>query len=132
MTKVGQVAELEDTTVYGYSAYVRRQNLVFLAGQCGLNDQHEVVSGDFAEQARRCFERVQIAVEAAGGRLSDIVSMTVYITDARYGRVFTDIRREYFSEPYPASALVAVTQLMPLGAFVEVQPIAVIQEQDAD
>lgn len=131
MTAIGQVDELEDTTIYGYSAYVRRNNVVYLAGQCGLNEQHEIVSPDFATQARRCFERVEIALAAAGGRLRDVVSMTVFITDARYGRVLTDIRREFFAEPYPASALVTVSQLMPLGALVEVQAIAVIRTEDA-
>ena len=47
------VPELEDSAQFGYSQCVRAGNLVFLAGQCGLGDDHEIVSSDFAEQAQR-------------------------------------------------------------------------------
>lgn len=124
MKNLAQVNGLEDCSAYGYSHFVRRGPLIFLAGQCGLSMDHEVVSQDFAAQCQAALDRVRRVLEAAGAHLDDIVSMTVYITDARLGRIFTDMRREYFTEPYPASALVAVSQLMPLGAKVEIQAIA--------
>lgn len=120
------VPGLEDSSQFGYSHAIRWGSTVYLAGQCGLNTDHEIVSTDFEEQARAALDRVALALRAAGGNLDDVVSMTVFITDTRLGRVFTSLRREYFNEPYPASALIGVSQLMPLGAMVEVQAIAVI------
>jgi len=120
------VPALEDSSQFGYSQCVRAGNLVFLAGQCGLGEDHEIVSSDFAEQAKRALERIETAVNAAGGTLSDIVSMTVYITDKRQGRLFTSLRRELFSEHFPASALICVHSLIPAGALIEIQALAVL------
>ena len=44
---------------------------------------------EFEPQARAALDRVRAAVEAAGGTLDDVVAMTVFITDTRFGRVFT-------------------------------------------
>jgi 2-iminobutanoate/2-iminopropanoate deaminase len=120
------VPELEDSTRFGYSQCVRAGQMVFLAGQCGLGDDHEVVSPDFEAQARRALERVEVAVKAAGGTRADIVTMTVFITDTRLGRIFTGLRREFFGDQFPASALVGVSALMPIGALIEIQATAVL------
>lgn len=55
-----------------------------------------------------------------------MVTMTVFITDARLGTRFTEIRREIFGDNFPASALITVTGLAQPGMLVEVQGIAVI------
>ncbi len=124
--QVVAVAGLEDSSEYGYSQCVRVGSMVFLAGQCGLGNDHEVISPEFEPQARRALERMRAAVEAAGGAIEDIVSMTVFITDVRLGRVFTRLRREFFGTRFPASALIGVAALMPTGAMIEIQAIAVL------
>ncbi|MFI6541123.1 RidA family protein [Nonomuraea sp. NPDC050547] len=124
--RVVPVPGLEDPSAFGYSQCVTAGPLVYLAGQCGLGPDHEVVSLDFATQARRALDRVRLGVEAAGGTLDDIVTMTVFITDTRMGRVFTSIRKEYFKDSFPASALIGVSTLMPLHALIEIQATAVV------
>lgn len=124
--RIVAVPGLEDPGEYGYSQCVTVGPMVFLAGQCGLGPDHEVVSLDFAAQARRALDRVRMGVEAAGGTLADIVTMSVFVTDTRLGRVFTGIRREYFGDRYPASALVGVSALMPVHAMIEIQAVAVL------
>ncbi len=47
--------------------------------------------------------------------------MTVFITDTRLGRQFTSLRREFFGSDFPASALICVHSLMPVGALIEIQ-----------
>lgn len=120
------VAALEDATRYGYSQCVRVGPLVYIAGQCGLGLDHEIVSPEFEPQARAALDRVRAAVEAAGGTLDDIVAMTVFITDTSLGRVFTSLRREYFRERFPTSALIGVSSLMVNGAMIEIQATAVL------
>jgi 2-iminobutanoate/2-iminopropanoate deaminase len=122
------VPELEDSSPFAYSQCVRSGRMVFLAGQCGLGDDHEIVSPDFEAQARRALERMDLAVRAAGGTRADIVTMTVFITDTRQGRLFTGLRREFFGDQFPASALVGVSSLMPVGALIEIQAIAVLPD----
>jgi enamine deaminase RidA (YjgF/YER057c/UK114 family) len=126
------VPGLGPSAQFGYSQCVRVGRTVYLAGQCGLGEGHEVVSPEFEPQARRALERVQLAVEAAGGTLDDIVTMTVFITDTRFGRVFTGLRRELFGTDFPASALVGVSALMPLGALIEIQAVAVLGSGSRD
>lgn len=99
---------------------------MYVAGQCGLGPDHQVVSLEFEPQARAALDRVRRAVEAVGGTLSDVVTMTVFITDVSLGRVFTALRREVFGERFPASALVGVSNLMVPGAMIEVQATAVV------
>lgn len=120
------VDALEDASIYGYSQCVRVGPFVYLAGQCGLGIDHQVVSPEFEPQARAALERMRSAVEAAGGTIHDIVTMTVFITDTDLGRVFTSLRREFFGHDFPASALVGVSKLMVPGAMIEIQATAVL------
>jgi 2-iminobutanoate/2-iminopropanoate deaminase len=55
-----------------------------------------------------------------------MVPMTVFITDARYGDCFTQLRREIFGDNFPASAVITVDGLTGLRMLVEVQGIAVL------
>lgn len=119
---------LEDPSVYGYSQCVRVGPFVYVAGQCGLGLDHQVVSEDFEDQARAALERIKVALVAAGGTMADVVTMTVFITDTSLGRIFTSLRREYFAGDYPASALIGVSKLMVPGALIEIQATAVLPE----
>ena len=65
-------------------------------------------------------------IEEAGGSLADMVTMTVFITDARLGDRFTQLRKEIFGDNFPASALITVAALARPELLVEVQGIAVI------
>jgi enamine deaminase RidA (YjgF/YER057c/UK114 family) len=121
-----EVPELEDSSAFGYSQCLRLGNNLYIAGQCGLGPDHEIVSPDFDAQARRALDRISFALRAAGGTMDDITEMTVFVTDIRYGRMFTGLRREYFEPPYPTSAVIGVHALIPMGALVEVQARAVL------
>ena len=65
-------------------------------------------------------------LEEAGGALSDMVTMTVFITDARFGNRFTQLRKEIFGDDFPASALITVAGLARPELLVEVQGVAVV------
>ena len=81
---------------------------------------------DFDTQARDVFAQLDKTLKAQGGSLKDMVTMTVFITDARNGDRFVAIRKEIFKECFPASALITVTGLAVPGLLVEVQGIALI------
>lgn len=119
--------ELGKPEQFGYSNVVKVGNLVFLAGQCAIDEDYNS-TGDFAAQSREVLERVVHGVEAAGGRKDDIVTMTVYMLDVRKGRIFTEIRKEMFGRDFPASTVVGVAQLMPPDALVEVTAMAVLSD----
>jgi 2-iminobutanoate/2-iminopropanoate deaminase len=102
--------------------------IVWLAGQVGAADASgNSLAGDFDGQVREVFSRLNRTLEEAGGSLADMVTMTVFITDARYGDRFTELRKEIFVDNFPASALITIAGLARPDMLVEVRGIAVIR-----
>ena len=107
-----------------YSHGVRVGNLLFLAGQTGNDARAQAGQGRFEAQTRRAFARMHTILEAAGGSLDNLVTMTVFITDIRYGDEFVRLRGEILQRDFPASALIGVSHLANPEALVEIQAIA--------
>ena len=119
----------ETAQARGYSQAVVTEGgrVVWLAGQvAGEDSSGRSLAADFDGQVREVFARLGRTLEEAGGRLSDMVTMTVFITDVRLGDRFTQLRCEIFGDDFPASALITVAGLARPEMLVEVQGIAVI------
>ena len=100
---------------------------VWLAGQTAtVDDEGKSLASDFDGQARQLFKNLDRTLQKAGGKLSDMVQMTVFITDVRNGTQLTQIRREVFGDNFPGSALITITALAPPDAKIEIQGYAVI------
>jgi 2-iminobutanoate/2-iminopropanoate deaminase len=100
---------------------------VWLAGQIALvDDSGKSLAGDLDGQVRQLFKNLDRTLQKAGGSLSDMVQMTVFITDVRYGDRVTQIRREVFGDNFPGSALITITALAVPEAKLEIQGYAVI------
>ena len=113
----------------GYSLAVITEGgkTVWLGGQIAtVDDSGRSLAGDFEGQVRQIFKLLNATLQKAGGKLSDMVQMTVFITDARHGDRFTQLRKEIFGDNFPASALITVAGLARPEMLVEVQGIAVI------
>ena len=101
--------------------------VVWLAGQVAAEDvAGNSLAGDFDGQVREVFARLGATLAEAGGRLADMVTMTVFITDTRLGDRFTELRKEIFGDDFPVSALITCAGLARPEALVEVQGVAVI------
>lgn len=106
-----------------YSQAVKVGNTVYLSGQIPLHPKtKEMVTGDVAAQIERVFENLKAVAQAAGGDLSDIVKLNVYLTDLSTFPVVNEVMARYFSAPYPARAAVGVSAL-PRNAVVEMDAI---------
>lgn len=101
---------------------------VWLAGQTATVDaQGHDICGDFEKQVDAIFALIDQTLRTLGGSLSDLVSMTVFINDTRYGDLFVQKRKEIFkSGHFPASALITVSQFARPGMMLEIQSVAVI------
>lgn len=105
-----------------YSQAVRCGNLVFLSGQIPLNPQSmELVEG-FDAQVRQVFDNLEAVCRAAGGNLSNIAKLNIYLTDLGQFGVLNEIMSARFAEPYPARAAIEVSAL-PKGALVEMEAV---------
>jgi 2-iminobutanoate/2-iminopropanoate deaminase len=119
----------DDPQKRGYSQAVVTEGgrIVWLAGQTGaVDDSGKSLASDFEGQVRQLFKNLDRTLEKAGGKLGDMVQMTVFITDVRYGDRLTQIRREVFGDNFPGSALITITALAVPDAKIEIQGYAVI------
>ncbi|HET7587556.1 MAG TPA: Rid family detoxifying hydrolase [Gammaproteobacteria bacterium] len=106
-----------------YSQAIRAGDTVYLSGQIGLDPETgELVAATVEEQARRVFDNLRAVAAAAGGGLDTVVKLTVYLADLADYPVVNEVMADYFNEPYPARAAIAVVGL-PKGAAVEVDAI---------
>jgi enamine deaminase RidA (YjgF/YER057c/UK114 family) len=105
--------------------------LLFLSGQDASGPDGSIVSpGDMLAQCEQVLHNLSIVVEAAGGRMSDIVKINIYVTDRQayktqlrsLGKLF----QSYFGAYYPATALFEVRSLFQDDALIEIEGIAVI------
>ncbi len=127
MSKEYVTGEREESRSYSRAVKSRGGTTVYLAGVGGATDAQGNVL-DFPSQTRATFAKLQENVEAAGGKLADVTTMTVFITDVRYGDDFTQIRKEILTGDYPGSALITVAGLARPEMLVEIQAIAVIDD----
>lgn len=110
-----------------YSQAVRVDRTVYLSGQIPLAPETmELIEGDMSAQIRRVFDNLRAVAQAAGGDLSDIVKLNVFLTDLNDFALVNQIMAEYFQEPYPARAAIGVAAL-PKGAAVEMDAILVLE-----
>lgn len=109
-----------------YSQAVRAGNTVYLSGQIPLDPETmEMVGEDMANQIRQVLDNLSAVARAAGGNLSNVVKLNVFLTDLTHFPLVNELMAEYFSEPYPARAAVGVAAL-PRGAGVEMEAVMVV------
>ena len=127
MTKAYLKREAAQARGYSQAVITNGGKVVWLAGQVAAQDATgKSLAADFDGQVHEVFARLGRTIEEAGGSLADMVTMTVFITDARLGDRFTQLRKEIFGDNFPASALITVAALARPELLVEVQGIAVI------
>ncbi len=118
--------EAAQARAYSQAVITEGGRTIWLAGQVALEDAAgRSLAADFDGQVREVFARLGHTLEEAGARLADMVTMTVFITDARLGDRFVELRKEIFGNNFPASALITVRGLARPEMLVEVQGVAV-------
>ena len=109
-----------------YSQATQAGTFVFLSGQIPLDPQTaELCSEDVEQQAEQVFKNLSAVCLAAGGDLSQICKINIYLTTMKDFEVVNQVMMRYFSDPYPARATVAVLGL-PKGAKVEIEGVMVL------
>jgi len=105
----------------------RPGKLVFVSGLTAKDEQGRIVgTGDVGAQTRQVCENLKRALEAAGGKLSDIVRVDVFIKEMAGFEQIHAVRREYFGPNPPASTMVAVTAFTHPDMLIEINAIAVL------
>jgi reactive intermediate/imine deaminase len=80
--------------------------LIFTSGQLPRGDDGEIVPGDIQIQTRQALANLANVLEEAGSGLSDVIKVTVWLTDTVHMAGFNEVYRQHFSESYPARTTV--------------------------
>ena len=120
--------ERQRARAYSPAVITEGGRVVWLAGQTALQEADgRDISGNFEAQTRRVFAMLDESLRRVGGALADMVTMTVFIKEVRYGDRFVELRREFFADgKFPASALITVANFARPGMEIEIQAIAVV------
>jgi enamine deaminase RidA (YjgF/YER057c/UK114 family) len=116
-------------TERGYSPVIKTVGgtHVWVAGQTGHRGADgKSVNRDIESQTRQCFRNIEAQLAKAGGKLSDLVYMTVFLKDQRHGPKFLELRREILKKDFPVSALITVVGFADPDVLLEIQSIAVV------
>ncbi len=106
-----------------YSQAVKTGSTVYMSGQIPLiPETMEMVEGDINLQIHRVFQNLRAVANAAGGDLSDVVKLNVFLTDLSDFPQVNEVMAEYFQQPYPARAAIGVSAL-PKDAGVEMDAV---------
>jgi len=99
---------------------------IWVAGHTGqADDTGKSLAGDFDAQCRQVFRNIERTLAEADAKLADLVTMTVFLIDARYTTRMTEIRTEIFGRDFPASAAITVAGFADPSMMIEIQGIAV-------
>ena len=121
-------SEQQKKRAYSPAVITQGGKTVWLAGQTATQDeQGNDISGNFEAQVKTIFSLLDKTLQRAGGKLANMVTMTVFITDPRLGDRFVELRAGFFPDGnFPASALITISHLARPGMLIEIQGIAVI------
>ena len=112
-----------------YSNAVRSEAgpLLWISGQVAVDKAGKLVGeGDLRKQAVQVLENIRAILSESGAAMSDIVKVTVYVTDIRAFNDIADIREKYFSEDGPASVICEVSALAWPEFMIEIEAVAVV------
>ncbi|HKY26012.1 MAG TPA: RidA family protein [Gaiella sp.] len=110
-----------------YTDAVQAGELLFVSGVVPVDAEGQLVGGDdVVAQARAVFENMRAILAAAGCSFSDVVKVTLFLTDIDDRPLINPVRQEVFGETRPASTLVEVSALALPGARIEVEAVALV------
>ena len=107
-----------------YSVANRFENLVFTAGQLGLDPQtNELAPGGIEAETRQALTNIKYVLEAAGSSMDQVLKTTVFLRDMNDFARMNAVYGQFFNGNYPARSTVQVAAL-PKGGAVEIEVIA--------
>jgi 2-iminobutanoate/2-iminopropanoate deaminase len=131
MAKYLEGTDTQKNRAYSPAVITEGGRIVWMAGQTATVDgDGKDISGNFEAQTHRVFALMAETLHRAGGTLANLVTMTVFVKEPRYGDRFVELRKQKFPDGhYPGSALITVANFARPGMEIEIQAIAVIGDR---
>ena len=113
--------------IFSSAAWQPEGKVLQISGHCSEDSEGNTVGiGDITVQTRQVLGNISKILDSVGGQMSDIVKVTVFVTDMSMLDEIHRVRSEFFTPPYPASSLVQVTRLVRAEYLIEIEAVAVI------
>ncbi len=126
------VTEKAPKAIGPYSQAICIENLVFTAGQVGLDPATmELVEGGIEAQTRQVLTNLSYVLEAADSGLNFVIKTTVFLKEMADFAAMNAIYAEFFPGKPPARSTVQVAGL-PKGALVEIECVAFLNPARGD
>lgn len=110
------------------SQAIKANGFVFVSGQAAIGDDGEIVGeDDFDRQAEQAFRNLDRVLVAAGSSLSRVVKVTIFLRSMENFAKIVELRRKWFSAPYPADSIIEVSSLYSTKAMIEIEAIALAE-----
>ena len=123
----GQLAE----PISHYTDGVEANGFLYISGMLPVNAKGQLVGdGDVVRQSEQVLDNVSAVLRSAGASFDDVVRVGVYVRDMADRELINAVRRRYFGDARPASALVEVSALAHPGALVEIEAVALLPRLD--
>ena len=115
----------------GYANGIKNaDNQLFIGGQIGWNADQLFETQDFIGQMEQALRNIVAVLEAAGGKIEDLVRLTWYVTDKKEyvarQREVGEVYRKVLGRHFPAMTMVVVAGLVEDEALVEIEATAVL------
>lgn len=111
-----------------YSQAIVLGNLVFCAGQIGIDPKTNTLRSDIQQQTKQVLRNLAAVIKAAGSRVDLIVKTTIYLKNMDDFSLVNQIYAEFFAQHKPARSTVEVANL-PKGALIEIEAIATLDNR---
>ncbi len=115
---------------YGYSRAVVSGDVIHVSGTTGYDYALMTMPDDPAEQARNICATFAEVLKEAGGELSDIVRLRIYVTDPSFCEPVLKVQGEVFGDIRPAATIVVVAGLLKPEMKVEIEADARVRRRD--
>jgi enamine deaminase RidA (YjgF/YER057c/UK114 family) len=109
----------------GYSRALRKGNMIFVTGTVGINAD-KTYTPDVGAQAKRSLDIIKGAIEALGGKITDVVRTRMYVTNVSEWEKVAAVHGSVFGEIRPATTIVEVARLIDGEALIEIEADAVV------
>lgn len=105
---------------------IRLGDVLYISGQAGYDDDGKIVDGGFRAQGEQAFSNLRRALVAGGSSLENVGKVTIFLTDMGNFDEVVELRRKYFTAPYPADTIVEIKALYTPEAVIEIEAIAAV------
>ena len=113
----------------GYSRAVRTGNLIEVSGTAAVDRDRIIAPGDPYQQTRFIIQKIEKAINDAGGSLSDVIRTRIYVTNIKDWDAVGRAHGEFFKDIKPVTSMVEVKSLIDPNFVVELEATAYLKEK---